>query len=95
MKLFSLLIIFPLVFSLFLPLAAHTSFSSAGDVKYLVTFDICNASGAVMGTDSDSPLLHEFANRPVPFESSQYVYPDSLSFRPSSHSVQLEHPPRS
>ncbi len=95
MKLRAMLILFPLAVSLFLPLTAHFSFSSVDNVKYLVALDACGASAPMTQANPETFSLNECACRPVPFESAKYIEPDDLSFAPSLHFVQLEHPPRS
>lgn len=95
MKLCSLMILFSLVLSLFLPLTAHLSVSPFNNVKYLVGLDVCNSPDPMTPANSDNCLLDECACRPVPLGSPKYIEHDNLSFTPYLHFVQLEHPPRS
>jgi hypothetical protein len=93
MKLRGALILVPLVVSLFLPLSGHVSISPVGDMAYLVSLDVCNASGAYMSATADTPSLHESACLFVPFKFVKYINPNSLSFTPSLFFVHLERPP--
>ncbi len=95
MKLCGILILFPLVVSLVLPLTSHLSVSPFNNAKYLIGFDVCNSADPMTPANSDNFLLNECVCRPVPFGSAKYIDPDNLSFIPYLHFVQLEHPPRS
>jgi hypothetical protein len=96
MKMRGILILFPLVVSLFLPLVFHISVAPTGEVEYLVSLDVCNAVGSFIShNDNDDSAVHECLCRPEPFECAKYIEPNNLSFTPSLYFVQLERPPKS
>jgi len=94
MKISSVMIIAALVISIFAPFTAHIPISRADEAKFFVSLDVCNASGAFMSANADSPLLHECSFNPALFEFAEYIETSNLSFTPSLYFVQLERPPR-
>ncbi len=94
MKLRSILTLTALIVSILSPFAAHISISPTGQAKCYVSLDICDASGAFVSSDADTPSLHECACKPTPFESAGYIGTANSSFAPSLFSIQIERPPR-
>jgi hypothetical protein len=95
MKLRSILTLAALIVSILSPFTAHISIFPTDQAKYFVSLDICDASGAFVSADADTPLLHECACKPVPFECAEYIKGNDLAFIPSLYSIQVEHPPKS
>jgi hypothetical protein len=95
MKSKAILILVVLVVSVLSPFTVNIAMSSPDGVQYLVSLDVCHASGAFVSTNADSPLLLESPCKPVPFESVVYLEPSSLLYVPALYFSRLERPPRS
>jgi hypothetical protein len=95
MKLSGILILASLVISILPPFTVHIPTVPHDQAKYLISLDVCSASGALVSDTSDTPLLHECACKPTPLEFAEYIQDGNLSFAPSLYFIQIERPPKS
>ena len=95
MKLSSIFILAALVVSIASSFAPPISIAPSDQDNYLVSLDVCSTSGVLLSDTSDTPLLHECACKPVPFEFAEYIKGNDLTFTPSLYFIQVERPPKS
>jgi hypothetical protein len=94
MQLSSIWIIVALVVSMISPITAHVTISSHNQEQRIVSLDVCSASGSFISANDNSPSLHECCCTQVPFEFTECIKTNNLSYSPSLFSIQLERPPR-
>ena len=95
MRLNALFILVALLVSVLSPLNVHISTSSTGHVKYLVSLDVCNASGAsISANSSDAPVLHAGPYKPVPFNIAEFIETHNSSFNPFFYFAAIDRPPK-
>ena len=93
MKIQSILILIVLSFSILSPLSI--SISPLDDHSYIVTLDVCHASGSAVSVNADIPALQESLCNLCPLGLCGYTRIIDPSSKPSLIASDLEHPPKS
>ncbi len=93
MRITGLFIILLLLLAVLSPLSINVSPLAKG--SYIVTFDVCHASGSSVLIDSDMPVIDERAFIVTALEFAGFI--ESVDQRPGSNIIffQFDRPPRS
>jgi hypothetical protein len=93
MKIQAILIVIVLSLSILSPLSI--SISPLDDHSYILTLDVCHASGSAVSVSADFPALQEAPCKLSPLGLCGYARIIDLSCKPSLIASDLERPPKS
>jgi len=93
MKIQRILVVIALSLSVLSPLSV--SISPLDDHSYIMTLDVCNASGSALSVNADAPALLESSGKLCPLAFCGHTEVIYSACKLSLLSSQLERPPRS